>query len=170
MSGIRPTFFYSDEDRFFLGLGYGWEHHKWRKLPFAFKQDISAHYSISQNAFSLTYNGLFPGAIGKFNLALFGNLDAVRWRNFYGLGNETLLTTHDKDYNRMQTREAIGSIGINRKFGKSFITLNAFYNSIKIINNEERYVAKQIAPLKNGTFDTNVCRCHLTGDILYSAR
>lgn len=152
--GVKPIFFYSDEDRFYVGLGYGWEHHKWRKLPFAFKQDISAHYSISQNAFSLTYKGLFPGAIGKFNLALLGNLDAVRWKNFYGLGNETLLTTQDRDYNRMRTREAIGSIGVNRKFGKSFIALNAFYNSIKIINDEERYVAKRIAPFKSNIFDT----------------
>lgn len=151
--GIKPTFFYSDEDRFYLGLGYGWEHHKWRKNPYAFKQDISAHYSISQRAFSLTYKGLFPEAIGKFNLALLGNLDAVRWKNFYGLGNETLLTTQDKDYNRMQTREAIGSIGLNRTFGNSFVALNAFYNSVEIINDEDRYVAKQIAPGDFKTFN-----------------
>ncbi|MDQ6763872.1 MAG: outer membrane protein assembly factor, partial [Bacteroidota bacterium] len=151
--GIKPTFFYSDEDRFYVGLGYGWEHHKWRKLPYAFKQDISVHYSLSQKAFSLTYKGLFPNAIGKFNLALLGNLDAIRWRNFYGLGNETLLTTKDKDYNRMQTREAIGSVGINRQFGNNFVALYTFYNSVKIINDADRYVAKQIAPGSSKIFD-----------------
>ncbi len=151
--GIKPTFFYSDEDRFYIGLGYGWEHHKWRKFPYAFKQDISVHYSLSQNAFSLTYKGLFPNAIGKFGLSLLGNLDAIRWTNFYGLGNETLLTTHDKDYNRMQTREALGSIGLNRQFGNSFVALNAFYNSVKIINDAGRYVAKQIAPGSSKVFD-----------------
>lgn len=152
--GIKPTFFYSDEDRFYVGLGYGWEHHKWRKLPYAFKQDISVHYSLSQSAFSLTYKGLFPNAIGKFGLSLLGNLDAIRWRNFYGLGNETLLTTQDKDFNRMQTREALGSIGLNRKFGNSFVALNTFYNSVKIINDAGRYVAKQIAPGSSKVFDT----------------
>lgn len=152
--GVKPTFFYTDEDRFFVGLGYGWEHHKWKKLPFAFKQYIGANYSISQQAFSVTYKGLFPGAIGKSDLSLLANYDAVRWTNFYGLGNETLLTTQDKDYNRMRTKEAIGSIGLSRRFGKNNISLHAFYQSIKIINDEERYTAKVIAPVLTTVFDT----------------
>ncbi len=152
--GIKPTFFYSDEDRFFVGLGYGWEHHKWKKLPFAFKQYIGVNYSISQKAFSATYKGLFPGAIGKFDLSLLANYDAVRWTNFYGLGNETLLTTQDRDYNRMRTKQAIGSLGLSRRFGKIGISLNAFYQSIEIINDEERYIAKVIAPVMPVVFDT----------------
>ncbi len=151
--GIKPTFFYSDADRFFVGLGYGWEHHKWKKLPFAFKQYLGANYSISQQAFSFTYKGIFPNAIGKFDLSLLANYDLVRWTNFYGLGNETLLTTDDRDYNRMRTKEGIGSIGINRRFGKSTISLTAFYQSVKIINDEERYVAKIIAPSVPAVFD-----------------
>ncbi len=152
--GIKPTFFYSDEDRFFVGLGYGWEHHKWKKLPFAFKQYLGVNYSLSQQAFSITYKGLFPNAIGKFNLSLLANYDAVRWTNFYGLGNETLLTTQDRDYNRMQTKEATGSLGLSRRLGKSSISLNAFYRSIEIINDKERYTAKVISPTVPSVFDT----------------
>lgn len=152
--GLKPTFFYSDEDRFFVGLGYGWEHHKWKKLPFAFKQYLGVNYSLSQQAFSVTYKGLFPKAVGKFNLSLLANYDAVRWTNFYGLGNETLLTTQGIDYNRMRTKVATGSIGLNRSFGKSSISLNTFYQSIEIINDEERYIAKIIAPAVPTVFDT----------------
>ncbi len=152
--GIKPTFFYSDEDRFYFGLGYGWEHHKWRKLPYVFKQYVGVNYSISQKAFSVGYKGLFPGAIGKFNLSLLANYDLVRWRNFYGLGNETLLTTDDRDYNRMRTKEAIGSVGLNRRWGKSTFSLNGYYQTIEIINDEERYTAKIIAPLVTSVFDT----------------
>ncbi|MEP7253025.1 MAG: BamA/TamA family outer membrane protein, partial [Ginsengibacter sp.] len=152
--GIRPTFFYSDQDRFYVGLGYGWEHHKWKKLPFAFKQYLGVNYSISQQAFSFTYKGLFPEAIGKFDLSLLANYDLVRWTNFYGLGNETLLTTQDRDYNRMRTKQAYGSIGLARRFGKSSISLNGFYQTVKIINDEERYVAKIISPALSTVFDT----------------
>ncbi len=152
--GIKPTVFYSDEDRVFVGLGYGWVHQKWKKLPFAFKQYLGANYSISQHAFSATYKGLFPQAIGKFDLSLLANYDWVRWTNFYGLGNETLLTTKDKDYNRMRTKQAIGSIGLSRRFRRTSISLNAFYQSIKIINDEERYTAKIIAPIVPTVFDT----------------
>ncbi|MEO6219225.1 MAG: BamA/TamA family outer membrane protein [Ginsengibacter sp.] len=152
--GIKPTFFYSDEDRFYVGIGYGWEHHKWRKLPFAFKQYIGVNYSLSQQAFSATYKGLFPKAIAKFDLSLLANYDAVRWTNFYGLGNETLLTTQDRDYNRMRTKEAIGSIGLSRRIGKSNISLRGFYQSIEIINDEVRFIAKVIAPSASAVFDT----------------
>ncbi|MEP6582761.1 MAG: BamA/TamA family outer membrane protein [Ginsengibacter sp.] len=152
--GIKPTFLYSDQDRFFVGLGYGWEHHKWKKLPFTFKQYLGVNYSINQQAFSATYKGLFPKAIGNFDLSLLANYDFVRWTNFYGLGNETLFTTDDKDYNRMRTKEAIGSIGLGRRFGKSHISLAAFYQSIEIINDEERYVAKILAPLLPDVFET----------------
>ena len=151
--GIKPTFFYSDQDRFYVGLGYGWEHHKWNKLPFAFKQYLGVNYSLSQQAFSFTYKGLFPAAIGKLDLSLFANYDLVRWTNFYGLGNETLLTTTDRDYNRMRTKEAIGSIGLSRKLGKSNISLNGFYQTVQIINDEERYVAKIISPVASTVFD-----------------
>ena len=152
--GIKPTFFYSDDDRFFVGLGYGWEHHKWKKLPFAFKQYLGVNYSLTQQAFSITYKGLFPEAIGKLNLSLLANYDAVKWTNFFGLGNETLLTTQDKDYNRMRTKEATGSLGLSRPLGKSSISLNAFYRSVEIINDKERYTAKVISPTVPTVFDT----------------
>ncbi len=144
--GIKPSLFYSDEDRIYVGLGYGWEHHKWRKFPFVFKQDISVHYSISQQAFSFTYKGIFPNSIAKWNLELLANYDPVRWTNFYGLGNETILTTHNKDFNRMRTKEAIGSIGFNRKAGNNYFEIKGFYQTIQIINDDIRYVAKIISP------------------------
>ena len=103
--GTKASLFYSDADRIFVGLDYGWVHHHWRKLPYVFKQAVSVHYSITQKAVSFTYTGIFPNTIGKWNLALLANYDFVRWTNFYGLGNETLLTTKNKDFNRMRTRE-----------------------------------------------------------------
>ena len=152
--GIMPSLSYSDtEDRLYIGLGYGWEHHQLRKLPYVFKQDFDVHYSISQQALSFTYNGIFPNTIGKWNLDLLANYDAVRWRNFYGLGNETILTTKNKNFNRMRTREVIGSIGLNKKAGNSFFEINGFYQSVKIINDDNRYTIKNIAPNDSSVFD-----------------
>ncbi|MEP6927422.1 MAG: BamA/TamA family outer membrane protein [Ginsengibacter sp.] len=151
--GIKASLFYSDADRIYVGLGYGWEHHHWRKLPYVFKQKIGANYSISQHALSFTYTGIFPNTIGKWNLALLGNYDVVRWTNFYGLGNETLFPIKDKDFNRMRTKEVIGSAGFNRKAGNNYFQINGFYQSIKIINDDTRYTAKNIAPLDPTVFD-----------------
>ncbi len=153
-NGIKQTFFYSDADRFYVGLGYDWQHFHWRKNPFVFKQDVSVHYSISQKAFSYTYSAIFPNTIGKWNLSLLANYDAIRWTNFYGLGNNSILTTKNKNYNRMRTREAIGIIGLNKKFGNSFFEINGFYQSVKIVNDNERYVSKNIAPFDPEIFST----------------
>ncbi|MGH2648820.1 MAG: BamA/TamA family outer membrane protein, partial [Ginsengibacter sp.] len=151
--GFKPSLFYSDADRVFIGLNYGWTHHQWRKLPFVFKQEISVNYSLSQHALSYTYKGLFPNTIGKWDLSLLANYDAIRWTNFYGLGNETILTTKNLDFNRMRTREFLGTIGFNRKAGNNFIDIHGFYQSIKIINDDSRYTIKNIAPIDSGVFN-----------------
>ena len=140
--GFKPSVFYSYADRIFVGLGYGWTHYHWRKPPFIFKQKIGVNYSVSQHAFSYTYAGTFPNTIGRWDLSLFANYDAIRWTNFYGLGNETILTTKNLDYNRMRSREMSGTIGINRKAGNNYFDIHGFYQSIKIINDDSRYTAR----------------------------
>lgn len=146
--------FYSDADRIFIGLSYLWIHHKWRDLPFAFKQKISVNYSISQNAFNLTYTGIFPNAIGKWNLLLVGGYDFVNWINFYGLGNETVLINKDINYNRMRTKEGTAGIFFNKRIRHSLFNIGGFYRSVKIINDNERYVSKNIAPIDTTVFET----------------
>ena len=150
--GFKPSLFYSDADRVFIGLGYGWTHQRWRKSPFAFKQKITVKYSLSQRAFSYTYTGIFPGTFGKWDLSLLANYDAVHWTNFYGLGNETILTTKNLDFNRMRSSELSGTVGVNRKSGNSFIDIHGFFNSVKIINDDNRYTVKYVAPVDSTVF------------------
>jgi hypothetical protein len=151
--GTKLSLLYSFADRLYLGLDYGWVHHHWRKLPYVFKQAVSVHYSITQKAMSFTYTGIFPNTIGKWNLSLLANYDFVRWTNFYGLGNETPLTTKDLDFNRMRSREATGSIGFNQKAGNSYFEVNGFYQTVKIINDVNRYTAKNISPVDSTVFN-----------------
>ncbi len=152
--GIKPTFFYDDPDRFYLGLGYGWEHHAWRKIPYVFKQDLSLHYSLSQNAMSLTYRGLFPNTPGKMNLDIIANADAIRWTNFFGLGNETILETQNVKYNRMRSREINASVGLNRKIGKNFFAFNTFFRAMKIVDDPDRYTHEKVEPSMPDVFNS----------------
>jgi len=52
----------------------------------------------------------------------------------------------------MRTREALGGIGFNRKAGNNFFEIGGFYQSVKIINDDNRYVVKNIAPSDPGVF------------------
>ncbi len=154
-NNLKPTVFYNNEDRLFIGLGYGITTHSWRSFPFASKQKIDLHYSISQTAISTTYSAIFTHLINKWNFTLLGNFDAIRWTNFFGLGNETELSTTDKNYFRMRTTEGLVNAGINRNFGKSNIGATAFFQSVRILNDTERYVSKVFKPLNQDALETN---------------
>ena len=151
--GFMPSLSYSFADRLFIGAGYGWTHYHWQKPPYVFKQKIGVNYSISQRALSFTYAGIFPNTLGRWDLSILGNYDAVRWTNFYGLGNETILTTKNLDYNRMRSSEASGTLGFTRKTGNNFFDIHGFYQSVKIINDDNRYTVKNIAPIDSTVFN-----------------
>lgn len=153
--GISPIISFNYEDRLHAGLNYRMIHHKWRALPFAYKQGLSLNYSFSQHAISLKYQGVFPKAVGKWDLLIDGNFDAIRWTKFFGLGNETPLLSTYNDFYRMRSREWTASIGINKKHNHNNITLNGFLHSIKIINDPGRFVLKNYAPLHPVDYSAN---------------
>ena len=153
-SSLSPAAGYDDDDRLYVGLGYHFLNHKWRKLPFASRHDVSVHYSISQKAFSATYKGLFHEAIGKWDLALKANYDAVRWTFFHGLGNETPFID-DREFFQMRTKEWFGSIGIARIVGRSSFDITGFFNNVKIINDTGRFVVKNLVPLDPNLFNSS---------------
>ncbi|MEO5646764.1 MAG: hypothetical protein ABIQ56_00300, partial [Chitinophagaceae bacterium] len=127
---IQPSVFYNDEDRLFVGLTYNSLIHKWRRFPFASKQSFSVRYSISQQAPSVNYDGLFPFNKGKSGIFLKGYYDAIRWINFFGLGNETPSITKDNKFYRVQSEEWFGSAGIGRVVGKSNFKFSGFFQSV----------------------------------------
>ncbi|MEP6617609.1 MAG: BamA/TamA family outer membrane protein, partial [Ginsengibacter sp.] len=152
---LSPAAGYNDEDRLYVGIGYHYLNHKWRKLPFASKQDISVHYSISQKAFSANYQGLYHKAVGKWDLGLKASYDEVRWIFFHGLGNETPFLDSDRTYYQMRTKEWNASIGINRKIGRSIFDITAFFNNVKIINDTARFVVKTFNTTNPELFTSN---------------
>jgi hypothetical protein len=148
--GFRPSILYSTEDRLYVSLGYRLRKHQWRKYPFASDHGIQLHYSITEKAFSLTYQGVVNQVIGKWNLALNANWDQIRWTNFFGLGNETKLETDNRDYYRMRTREYSAGVGLFRNLGKyDFLSFSSFYQNVKVIDDQDRFIAKSFHPPKN---------------------
>ena len=152
--GISPILGYNYEDRLYVGIGYNKLRYRWRNPPYAFKQSFGVKYSITQKAFSLFYNGIFPTLIGKWDLLLNAEYDFIRWINFYGIGNNSTSPVIDIPYNRTQSEQIMGDLGLQRKLGKSTITLTGFYQSVRIINDADRFVAKVIAPAQPDIFST----------------
>ena len=143
--GFVPSFFFNNEDRFYVSLGYKIQKWGWRKTPFHYQHGIYVRYSLDQAAFDVVYKGFINQFWRKWNLALNANYDAVRWTNFFGLGNESPPQTLKNDYYWMRTRDLFGSVGINRQFRmRHSVSLSTFYQSIKIINDTDRFVGQKL--------------------------
>lgn len=136
---------YNNEDHIHVGLKYEIEKQQWRKYPFGHRQELAARYSISEGAFSFGYTGVFTKFIGNWNLRLNANYDLVRWNNFFGIGNETVIGTEKRDYNRVRTKEFYAGAGLERTFASyHHAGLTGFYQTIEILNDKERFLSKQI--------------------------
>jgi hypothetical protein len=164
--GIGPDIFYNNEDRIYVGLAWKATINKWRRYPFAMKEKLSVHYSISQKAFSVNYDGIFTIKNNKSALLVKGYYDQVRWTNFYGLGNETVLTTKDVNYFRMQTEEWYGSAGVRLTPQRHHrIDAIGYYGQIRPIHDTARFLFKEQLPAAINTFDKTV---YLGATLTYS--
>ncbi|HVG16556.1 MAG TPA: BamA/TamA family outer membrane protein [Chitinophagaceae bacterium] len=144
--GFSPIIFYNYPDRLFVGINYKVQTQRWRKGPFGNQHNLMARYSIIQGAPNFLYKGVVNQFAGNWALAINAHFDFIRWTNFFGLGNEVKLSTLDRDYYRLRTRDVYTGIGLNRSIGKYHdVAINAFYQGIKIISDTERFVAKTFA-------------------------
>jgi outer membrane protein assembly factor BamA len=141
--GIRPTVFYSGDDRLFVGLNYNWISKSWRNDTAGQKHKLYTHYSINQKAFSVGYQGFIYKLIGQWNLFLNAGYDWVKWVNFYGLGNETIELTENRDFYRFRRREALLSASLQRRIGNDInFVITPYYQRFHLINDEERFLSK----------------------------
>ncbi len=155
-SGLKPLIGYNNEDRIFVGLGFGATKHGWRKEPYAAKHDIGVRYSITQKAFSYEYHGTFIKAIGGWNLGLMGEYDEIKDWRFYGVGNNTSNFTDQKDFFTYRSREINAGLSLFRTFAKHHtIALNGGYQDVKILNDPNRFIALHYAPLNPKVIGSN---------------
>ena len=153
--GFQPVVSYNYEDRFYAGIHYQLKLFKWGREPFATKQDIGLNYSFSQRAISANYDGLFPNVIGKWNVVLHGNYDAVQWTNFFGLGNDSKKESGEIEYFRMHIRNWSARGGVSTSFGRNSFEATAFYQNVSIRKDSAIFVSKIFESTKSNGFEPN---------------
>ena len=150
----KPIAFYNSEDRIYVGLSYSHTRQIWRHFPYGAYSYLDVKYSIDQKAVSSTAKVNLTQLAGKWNLNLFANYDAIRWTNFYGLGNETVLTTTDRNYFRMRSRQLLLSAGLEQVINNRHrISIVPFYQSIDVVSDTERFLAKQPITDRNDIYE-----------------
>lgn len=154
--GLSPVLFYNNNDRIYAGLAYQWMKVGWRKQPFAQQHKLQLNYSILQGGVSAGYEGIFNQLIGQWNGLIGLEYDAVRWTNFFGIGNETPPQVADNNFHRMRTSIFNSNIGLFRNFGKGHsFGVNGVYQTVKIRNDQDRYIAKFMSASDPKLFETH---------------
>ncbi len=145
---IRPIFSFNNPDRLHVGAQFLFQKHEWRK-PYSQKHIVELKYSISQMAPSISYNAILNHAIGKVDVLFTALYDLERWTNFFGLGNNTLLETKDRDFNRMRSKEAWASVSFQRAINKKHkLFITPYFENVQIVKDTNRFIGKTIVPLQ----------------------
>lgn len=81
---------YNRDDGIFLGGGFMYTQHGWRKEPFASRHRLLADAAVATGAFNIEYKGEFTDLIGKWNFEALIDIKRPEVNNFFGLGNESV--------------------------------------------------------------------------------
>ncbi|HEX2629242.1 MAG TPA: BamA/TamA family outer membrane protein, partial [Chitinophagaceae bacterium] len=146
---------YNPDDGFYFGGGVVFRKQAFGKAPYAAMHTLTANYAFKTGAYNFNYQGIFKEAIGKWDWHIGAQVQAPNYiRNYYGLGNETVkLEDADKQYYRTRFDQVIVSSALQRQFGKHhLLTISSDYQSVKVEENDERFVGSEIALLDSADF------------------
>ena len=139
-----PLIGFNPDDGIKMGGVINYTVNGFKRYPYSHRHAIKGNYYFATNGFELSYKGIFPRAIGKWNLILDAVYTSPNFSvNFFGIGNETV--NYDKevgrDYNRVKIRtiKVTPSLQWNGEMGGAFLTKLAFERN-QIANTPNRYV------------------------------
>ena len=79
--------------------------------------------------------------MGKWNVGFTAGAGIPTVVNFFGIGNESTFSNYDRRYYRLRSHEYYGKLGINRKIKSHLMELNGFYQTVKILDDETRFIS-----------------------------
>lgn len=159
------------DDGIFLGGGFAYTKHGWRKEPFAAQHTFTAIGAFATGSFQFKYGGDYTDVLGKWDL----NTSAL-WQepffvhNYFGLGNESqflmdqFVAPDDDpiDYYRVRMDRLELDAGLSRGVGsKAKFYFSGGYKSVEVENTANRFISDQSTDASD--FQSNQYARFLTG-------
>ncbi len=149
---------YNQDDGIFLGGGFLYTSHGFRKEPFKARHRFLASYAINTASYDFNYQGTFTDVIGKWDLETDLTLNVPNFtNNFFGLGNESIFnktidetTNVDRsiNYYRLRFQEIAYEVGMFKSLG-AFAKVGITHDFVSWeldTNSEDRYVTDVFLP------------------------
>ncbi|MEQ8478445.1 metallophosphoesterase [Fulvivirga sp.] len=150
---------FNPDDGVFLGGGFSYTNHGFRKEPFKSRHKFLGSYAFNTSSYNFNYNGEFTDVIGKWNAEVDVTVNAPNYvNNFFGIGNEsdfdqdideTVNVKRSINYYRLRFEEYAYEVGLFRKIGafaKIGITQDLVTWELNSDINDDRYVTDIFLP------------------------
>ncbi|GAB3937917.1 BamA/TamA family outer membrane protein [Larkinella terrae] len=143
---------YNPDDGLFLGGGFMYTKHGFRKEPFAQQHRFVVNHAFATQAYNFNYDGIFTDVIGNADLRIDADVQAPNFvSNFFGLGNATVF---DKKKGITYYRTRFENISVSALIQHKVGNLNLYYGpaveSIEIEENDKRFVNDFASQLPDG--------------------
>lgn len=142
------------DDGLFIGGGFMYSTHGFRKEPYKSKHTVLASYALKTSSYDFRYTGDFTDAVSDWNLNVKLSVKQPNYvNNFFGLGNESEFNQDIDEvtnvgrpisYYRLRFQEISSDIGLYKKIG-GFATFSVShkYQAIEIedTDDDDRFIA-----------------------------
>ncbi|MEM7106676.1 MAG: BamA/TamA family outer membrane protein [Bacteroidota bacterium] len=151
---------FNPDDGIFIGGGFSYTHHGFRKEPFKSRHTVLASYAANTSSYNFKYQGVFTDVIKSWDIEATTNFRFPNFTNFFfGLGNETVF---DQDideqvevdrairYYRLRFEEISYEVGLFRQLGefaKVGLTHDYFRWSLEDFSDEPRFVQEFVSDI-----------------------
>ncbi|MBS1597934.1 MAG: BamA/TamA family outer membrane protein [Bacteroidetes bacterium] len=151
--GLKQSPGYNPDDGVYVGGGIIFKKQQFGKQPYGWMQSVWMNYAFSTGAYNIAYDGTFKQMIGKWDLNLFAKMNMPSYRNYYGMGNETVKETSDIKYYRVRSNQIIASPSLSRQFAKQHtVGMGAAFQYIRVEQTSGRFVSDYKSNLDSGAF------------------
>lgn len=123
-SGLPAAYVgFNVDDRIFIGGGYTWTKHNFRKDPYWRRHLLVGNYAPNTDAFNLRYIGDFVDAFRVMDFYLEAEIYNPYFINFFGLGNNTVNLDTVRQFNWVRINSASIRPFIKGRLGSDHWTL-----------------------------------------------
>jgi hypothetical protein len=152
-----PMIGFNPDDGVKIGGVVNYTVNGFNRFPYSQKHTVRGNYYFATSGYELAYKGIFPHAIGKWDLIVDAMYTSPNFTaNFWGFGNETIndhKKTKELDYNRVKIRtiKATPSLQWVGEHGASVVTKLSF-ERISVDRTPNRFIS-QVFAAEPGVFD-----------------
>ncbi|UII27902.1 outer membrane protein assembly factor [Fulvivirga maritima] len=144
---------YNVDDGLFVGGGFLYTDHGFRKEPFRNRHMFLASYALRTSSFNFKYKGDYTDVVGTWDLSAAVDFKRPNFvNNFFGMGNESVYDKGVEDefdlrrpisYYRLRFEEISTDIGLSQNLSKNTkITISHIFQSFEIEadNDKRRFI------------------------------